>query len=291
MGKKSLQKHKKVEQKVVPRIAVIVTKRALDNHKKVLTFASMLKKNPINFQCNFCQKYFSSKFNLDDHYCKTIHEEDIISDEEDQNSEIFSKNEAKTREIAQNFTGNDTNEALIDPMSVVKVEMENGKKFVKLNFSNEKEAKTREISQNSENLSIESKTREITQNSEKSSIEAAKTRYEIVNSKIENSSLTKKQSVEKSNDAGTTSGGNENKQTDEKCKQTTNNKVSAEVEKTREIKTPEKGNNTATEDLKWTLSCVKCKQIIQVGNYESHLRNAHKIFNVKVQVKTKPAST
>ena len=45
--KSDLQKtHKKVENKVVPRIAVIVTKRALDNHKNVLTFASMLKKSP-----------------------------------------------------------------------------------------------------------------------------------------------------------------------------------------------------------------------------------------------------
>ena len=127
-------------------------------------------------------------------------------------------NIVKTREITQNFTGNDTNEALIDPMSVVKVEMKNGEKLIN------------------------------------------------------------------SNDAGT-SGGNENKQTVEKCKQTTNNV--SEVAKSREI-TSQK-DSAATEDLKWTLSCVKCKQSIQVRNYEYHLRNVHKIFNVKVQVKTKPS--
>ena len=220
--KSDLQKtHKKDENKVVPRIAVIVTKRALDNHKNVLTFAPMLKKNPRKL----LKTVHEEQNNLE-----SVHGEDIT---EIQNSENFSNvaktleitqnsgnfsNVVKTREITQNFTGNDTNEALIDPMSVVKVEMKNGEKLIN------------------------------------------------------------------SNDAGT-SGGNENKQTVEKYKQTTNNV--SEVAKSREI-TSQK-DSAATEDLKWTLSCVKCKQSIQVRNYEYHLRNVHKIFNVKVQVKTKPS--
>ena len=210
--KSDLQKtHKKVENKFVPRIAVIITKRALDNHKNVLTFASMLKKNPRKI----LKTAHEELNNLE-----SVHEEEYDDDiTEIQNSEICS-NEAKTREITHNFTGNDTNEALIDPLSVVEVEMKNGKKF------------------------------------------------------------------KNSNEAGT-SGGNENKQTVEKCKQTTNNNVS-EVAKSREI-TSQK-DSAATEDLKWTLSCVKCKQSIQVRNYEYHLRNVHKIFNVKVQVKTKPST-
>ena len=210
--KSDLQKtHKKVENKFVPRIAVIITKRALDNHKNVLTFASMLKKNPRKI----LKTAHEELNNLE-----SVHEEEYDDDiTEIQNSEICS-NEAKTREITHNFTGNDTNEALIDPMSVVEVEMKNGKK------------------------------------------------------------------LKNSNEAGT-SGGNENKQTVEKCKQTTNNNVS-EVAKSREI-TSQK-DSAATEDLKWTLSCVKCKQSIQVRNYEYHLRNVHKIFNVKVQVKTKPST-
>ena len=210
--KSDLQKtHKKVENKFVPRIAVIITKRALDNHKNVLTFASMLKKNPRKI----LKTAHEEQNNLE-----SVHEEEFVDDiTEIQNSEICSK-EAKTREITHNFTGNDTNEALIDPLSVVEVEMKNGKK------------------------------------------------------------------LKNSNEAGT-SGGNENKQTVEKCKQTTNNNVS-EVAKSREI-TSQK-DSAATEDLKWTLSCVKCKQSIQVRNYEYHLRNVHKIFNVKVQVKTKPST-
>ena len=210
--KSDLQKtHKKVENKFVPRIAVIITKRALDNHKNVLTFASMLKKNPRKI----LKTAHEEQNNLE-----SVHEEEYDDDiTEIQNSEICS-NEAKTREITHNFTGNDTNEALIDPLSVVEVEMKNGKK------------------------------------------------------------------LKNSNEAGT-SGGNENKQTVEKCKQTTNNNVS-EVAKSREI-TSQK-DSAATEDLKWTLSCVKCKQSIQVRNYEYHLRNVHKIFNVKVQVKTKPST-
>ena len=221
--KSDLQKtHKKDENKVVPRIAVIVTKRALDNHKNVLTFAPMLKKNPRKL----LKTVHEEQNNLE-----SVHGEDITeiqnyenftngakTREITQNSEIFS-NEAKTREITHNFTRDDTIEALIDPMSVVEVEMKNGKK------------------------------------------------------------------LKNSNEAGT-SGGNENKQTVEKCKQTTNNNVS-EVAKSREI-TSQK-DSAATEDLKWTLSCVKCKQSIQVRNYEYHLRNVHKIFNVKVQVKTKPS--
>ena len=210
--KSDLQKtHKKVENKFVPRIAVIITKRALDNHKNVLTFASMLKKNPRKI----LKTAHEELNNLE-----SVHEEEYDDDiTEIQNSEICS-NEAKTREITHNFTGNDTNEALIDPLSVVEVEMKNGKKF------------------------------------------------------------------KNSNEAGT-SGGNENKQTVEKCKQTTNNNVS-EVAKSRE--TTSQKDSAATEDLKWTLSCVKCKRSIQVRNYEYHLRNVHKIFNVKVQVKTKPST-
>ena len=223
IGKKSdLQKtHKKDENKVVPRIAVIVTKRALDNHKNVLTFAPMLKKNPRKL----LKTVHEEQNNLE-----SVHGEDIteIQNSENfsnvaktleitQNSEKFS-NVVKTREITQNFTGNDTNEALIDPMSVVKVEMKNGEKLIN------------------------------------------------------------------SNDSGTF-GGNENKQTVEKCKQTTKNV--SEMAKSRGI-TSQK-DSAATEDLKWTLSCVKCKQSIQVRNYEYHLRNVHKIFNVKVQVKTKPS--
>ena len=221
--KSDLQKtHKKDENKVVPRIAVIVTKRALDNHKNVLTFAPMLKKNPRKL----LKTVHEEQNNLE-----SVHGEDIT---EIQNSENFSNvaktleitqnsgnfsNVVKTREITQNFTGNDTNEALIDPMSVVKVEMKNGEKLIN------------------------------------------------------------------SNDAGT-SGGNENKQTVEKYKQTTNNV--SEMAKSRGI-TSQK-DSAATEDLKWTLSCVKCKQSIQVRNYEYHLRNVHKIFNVKVQVKSKPST-
>ena len=220
--KSDLQKtHKKVENKIVPRIAVIVTKRALDNHKNVLTFAPMLKKNPRKL----LKTVHEEQNNLE-----SVHGEDIteIQNSENfsnvaktleitQNSEKFS-NVVKTREITQNFTGNDTNEALIDPMSVVKVEMKNGEKLIN------------------------------------------------------------------SNDSGTF-GGNENKQTVEKCKQTTKNV--SEMAKSRGI-TSQK-DSAATEDLKWTLSCVKCKQSIQVRNYEYHLRNVHKIFNVKVQVKTKPS--
>ena len=220
--KSDLQKtHKKDENKVVPRIAVIVTKRALDNHKNVLTFAPMLRKNP---------RQLLKTVHEEQNNLESVHGEDIT---EIQNSENFSNvaktleitqnsgnfsNVVKTREITQNFTGNDTNEALIDPMSVVKVEMKNGEKLIS------------------------------------------------------------------SNDAGTSSG-NENKQTVEKYKQTTNNV--SEMAKSRGI-TSQK-DSAATEDLKWTLSCVKCKQSIQVRNYEYHLRNVHKIFNVKVQVKTKPS--
>ena len=79
----------------MPKIAVIITKRALDKHKKSLSFASLLRKNPMNFQCNFCQKSFASQVNLDGH-CKTVHEgqnnlEKSIHEEKNaevQNSEI-----------------------------------------------------------------------------------------------------------------------------------------------------------------------------------------------------------
>ena len=133
--KSDLQKtHKKDEKKVVPRIAVIVTKRALDNHKNVLTFAPMLKKNPRKL----LKTVHEEQNNLE-----SVHGEDITeiqnyenftnvakTREITQNSEIFS-NEPKTREITHTFTGDDTNEALIDPMSVVEVEMKNGKQLKK----------------------------------------------------------------------------------------------------------------------------------------------------------------